>query len=108
MHSDPAAAHVFSCYDDEVCADDCATNPRVQTRGILWVLRWAAALAVLSFSCGVLAEFAFCLAAEHTVNRAVLPVHWRPRSPGRHQKASPNLSCNGSPATLAPADKRGS
>ena len=34
------------------------------------MLRWAAALAVLSFSCGVLAEFAFCLAAEHTVNRA--------------------------------------
>jgi hypothetical protein len=70
MHSDPAAAQVFTCYDDEVCVDDRATNPRAQTRGILWVLRWAAALAVLSFSCGVLTEFAFCLAAEHTVNRA--------------------------------------
>jgi hypothetical protein len=37
---------------------------------VLWVLRWAAALAVLCFSGGVLAEFAFCLAAEHTVARA--------------------------------------
>jgi hypothetical protein len=34
------------------------------------VLRWAAALAVLYFSACVLAEFAYCLAAEHALSRA--------------------------------------
>jgi hypothetical protein len=42
----------------------------VPTRGVAWVLRWAAALAVLYFSGCVLAEFACCLAAEHTLARA--------------------------------------
>jgi hypothetical protein len=70
MDSEPNAAHLFSCYDDEKCAGDCATKQVAPTRGVLWVLRWAAALVVLVFSCGVLTEFAYCLAAEHTVARA--------------------------------------
>jgi hypothetical protein len=42
----------------------------VPTRSVGWVLRWAAAIAVLSFAGCVLAEFAYCLAAEHTLTRA--------------------------------------
>jgi hypothetical protein len=38
--------------------------------GVGWVLRWAAALAVLWFAGCVLAEFALCLAAERTLSRA--------------------------------------
>lgn len=39
-------------------------------RGVAWVLRWAAASGVLFFSTAVLAEYAFCLAAELTLVRA--------------------------------------
>jgi hypothetical protein len=72
MHVELTSARLFSCFDDDEGADGggSATNHRASERGILWVLRWAAAILVLSFSCGVLAEFAFCLAAEHTVARA--------------------------------------
>lgn len=42
----------------------------VPTRGVGWVLRWAAAGGVLLFSCAVLAEYAYCLAAELTLVRA--------------------------------------
>jgi hypothetical protein len=70
MHSEPETAHVFSCYDDADCGGTGTPHRHVPTRGIAWVLRWAAALAVLFFSCGVLTEFAYCLVAEHTVVRA--------------------------------------
>jgi hypothetical protein len=39
-------------------------------RGVGWVLRWTAAVAVLWVAGCVLAEFAYCLAAEHTLIRA--------------------------------------
>jgi hypothetical protein len=42
----------------------------VPVRGIGWVLRWAAALAVLWFAGCVLAEFFYTLAAEHKLARA--------------------------------------
>jgi hypothetical protein len=42
----------------------------VHMRGIGWVLRWAAAVAVLCFTGGLLAEFAYSLAAELTLARA--------------------------------------
>ena len=70
MHTEPTSANLFSCYDDEDCGDGPSSNQAAPTRGILWVLRWAAALGVLFFCCGVLAEFAHCLAAEHAVVRA--------------------------------------
>jgi hypothetical protein len=34
-------------------------------RGVVWLLTWAAAVAVLAFSSSVLAEFAYMLTAEH-------------------------------------------
>jgi hypothetical protein len=42
----------------------------VPTRGVRWVLRWAAAFAMLWFAGCILAEFACSLAAEHTLARA--------------------------------------
>jgi hypothetical protein len=42
----------------------------VPVRGVVWVLRWAAAIAVLWVAGCVLAEFAYCLSAEHTLARA--------------------------------------
>jgi hypothetical protein len=69
MHREPTSAHLFSCFDNEDCAEGRSANPR-PIRGVTWVLRWAAALVVLIFSCGVLTEFAYCLVAEHTVARA--------------------------------------
>jgi hypothetical protein len=41
-----------------------------KTRGVAWVLQWAAALVVLLFASVVLAEFVYCLTAEHTLARA--------------------------------------
>jgi hypothetical protein len=40
------------------------------TRGIRWVLQWAAALGVLVFAASVLTEFAYLAGAEHTLARA--------------------------------------
>jgi hypothetical protein len=70
MLTEPASSRLFSCFDDEETADQRATDHVASTRGILWVLRWAAAMAVLFVSGSVLAEFAYCVAAEHTVARA--------------------------------------
>ena len=42
----------------------------VPTRGIRWVLIWAAALGVLFVAASVLIEFIYCLTAEHTLVRA--------------------------------------
>jgi hypothetical protein len=42
----------------------------VPTRGIRWVLIWAAALGVLFVAASVLIEFTYCLAAEHAIARA--------------------------------------
>ena len=41
--------------------------PRSPKRGIRWVLQWTAALAVLVYAASVLTEFAYLLAAEHTM-----------------------------------------
>jgi hypothetical protein len=62
----------LSCYDPlaHFDVDSRATSRRLPTRGVAWVLRWAAALAVVTYSAVVLAEFAYCLAAEHAMARA--------------------------------------
>jgi len=41
--------------------------PRDTRRGVCWVLAWAGAIAVLTIASGVLAEFAYVLAAERTL-----------------------------------------
>jgi hypothetical protein len=69
MPTEPTSARLFSCFDNEDVSAG-AKNHAAATRGVLWVLRWAAAMAVLFVSGCVLAEFAWCLAAEHTVTRA--------------------------------------
>jgi hypothetical protein len=62
---------------DQLAAYHCAFNYDViantsdsYKRGVGWVLRWAAAIAVLWVAGCVLVEFAYCLAAEHTLTRA--------------------------------------
>jgi hypothetical protein len=42
------------------------------TRGVRWVLKWTAAVGVLVFATGVLAEFAYLARAEQTLARAAL------------------------------------
>ncbi len=41
-----------------------------QTRGVGWVLQWAAVAAVLGFAASVLVEFAYLVSAEHALNVA--------------------------------------
>jgi hypothetical protein len=58
-----------------VAAPDIASErwievPRDTRRGVCWVLAWAGALAVLAIAAGVLTEFAYVLAAEHTLSVA--------------------------------------
>ena len=50
--------------------DDIKPSERTPARGVLWVLRWAAALAMLVSSAAILVEFGYCLAAEQTLARA--------------------------------------
>jgi hypothetical protein len=69
MRANAHSTHLVTDFDDEN-PDRCPTSKAAPTRGILWVLRWAAAVAVLAVSCGVLAEFAYCVVAEQTVARA--------------------------------------
>lgn len=40
------------------------------TRGVRWVLQWAGALTVLGVAASVLTQFAYLVAAEHTLNVA--------------------------------------
>ena len=70
MHSEPTSAHLFSCFDDEDCADSRAANPADANSRHPLGAALGRGTSVLFFSCGVLAEFAYCLAAEHTVARA--------------------------------------
>ncbi|MCI0333128.1 MAG: hypothetical protein L0228_07890 [Planctomycetes bacterium] len=56
-HFDPPAA-------DEHCL------PRPSTRGVQWVLTWAAACAVLFVASCVLIQFSYCVAAEQALARA--------------------------------------
>jgi hypothetical protein len=49
--------------------DDCA-GERLPVRGVGWVLRWAATLAVLAVSALILVAFAYQLAAERALARA--------------------------------------
>lgn len=42
-------------------------QPPLPSRGVGWVLQWAAALAVLAFTASILTEFAYLAAAEHAL-----------------------------------------
>ena len=53
-----------------VAAPDVARPMLLPTRGIVWVLQWAAALTLLAFAAGVLIEFAYLVGAERTLARA--------------------------------------
>lgn len=64
---------LLSHFDHELLADDpVADGPaRIEPwRGIGWVLKWAAAAAVLVYSTTVLTEFTYSLAAERMLARA--------------------------------------
>jgi hypothetical protein len=59
---DAPALQIFS-------GDDCALAP-LPVRGVGWVLRWAASLAVLAGAATILVVFAYQVAAERTLVRA--------------------------------------
>ncbi len=59
---DAPALQIFS-------GDDCALAP-LPVRGVGWVLRWAASLAVLAIATMVLVAFAYQMAAERALVRA--------------------------------------
>jgi hypothetical protein len=42
----------------------------LRTRGVRWVLQWAAAIGVLAFAASLLTEFAYLVAAEQSLNMA--------------------------------------
>lgn len=50
--------------------DDDAPSQHVPTRGAIWVLHWAAAAAVLLIAVGTVTQFAYLVAAEHTLQLA--------------------------------------
>lgn len=47
-----------------------ATTRALPTRGIGWVVKWFATLAVLFISACILADFGYCLAVEQALSRA--------------------------------------
>ena len=54
----------------ELAEEDAAPSPQSPTRGVCWVLQWAASLAVLLAAVGGLTQFAYLVAAEHALNLA--------------------------------------
>jgi hypothetical protein len=73
MDATRTSLHLLSHFerDGAVDAAEIEMFPRVQpTRGIGWVLKWAAAAAVLFYATTVLTEFAYSLAAEQLLVRA--------------------------------------
>lgn len=50
--------------------DEVAPSPHLPTRDGRWVLQWAAAAAVLLIAVGGATQFAYIVAAEHTLNLA--------------------------------------
>ena len=57
---------------EPVDEDEAAPSPHLPTRGARWVLQWAAAAAVLLIAVGGVTQFAYLVAAEHTLNLAAL------------------------------------
>jgi len=47
-----------------------AANPTEQTRGVLWVLRWAATLGVITAAVAFIASFGYIKAADHAIESA--------------------------------------
>jgi hypothetical protein len=70
MDSAQASGDLLTRFDDFSNGIVLGHERSTRTRGVGWVLRWAAALAVLWLSACVLAEFAYSLGAEHTLARA--------------------------------------
>jgi hypothetical protein len=70
MHSSASSHDQLSVYQCPLNGDESTTTRDAYRRGISWVLRWAAAIAVLWFAGCVLVEFAYCLAAEHALTGA--------------------------------------
>src|SRR3954464_7002264 len=47
-----------------------APSLHASKRGVRWVLKWTAAMAILSVAASMLTEFAYVLAAEHRLHTA--------------------------------------
>lgn len=74
MDASRASLSLLQHFDQSAAEDDAppatAAPQPPATRGIAWVMRWAAAIAVLVYSTSVLGEFACCLLAEQWLARA--------------------------------------
>jgi hypothetical protein len=71
MDATQSSFDLLSHFDGATATANAEVARRVQpTRGIGWVLRWAAATAVLCYATAVLTEFAYSLAAEQLLARA--------------------------------------
>jgi len=73
MDATQTSLHLLSHFDDSAApaAAEVETIPRIQrTRGIGWVLKWTAAMAVLFYATTVLTEFGYSLAAEQLLAHA--------------------------------------
>lgn len=70
MDVDNPAYPIFSVHDDSRVVESWPVKPNLPIRGVGWVLRWAASLAMIFVSLIRLADFGFQLAAENVLVRA--------------------------------------
>jgi len=70
MDAAPTADDLLRHFDPDQEAAPRFSPRGLPTRGIRWVLKWFAALGVLSFAASSLVEFAYLTAAEQTLARA--------------------------------------
>jgi hypothetical protein len=70
MDVTPNSADLLTHFDRVYTGQPHAARHCVRTRGVGWVLQWAAAVAMLLFAGSVLMEFAYTMRAEHTLMRA--------------------------------------
>jgi hypothetical protein len=67
MSNTAGSLQVYTHFSGSGVVDASQREPAL---GVAWVVRWAAAMATLALSAGVLAEFGFALAAEQMLARA--------------------------------------
>jgi len=70
MDATPSSDDLLRCFEIEGTLAPRVSPHVVPRRGIRWVLKWFAAIAVLCFAVSTLLEFAYVMAAEHTLARA--------------------------------------
>jgi hypothetical protein len=70
MDADHTSHELLAHFDRPSAPSSPASAITLPTRGVRWVLKWSAAIAVLVFASGVLTEFAYVAGAEHALAHA--------------------------------------